>query len=556
MEKYNKINKKKEELINQLTTLNEDNEAIFLNDLNKATNDALKFICDASIEEYTSFFNEDQDKKAIAKKTGSNRRQSLEIVVEKIKYFIGRSNKYSLRFLIASVFIVFFSVAIIYVMNALKQEVYASDELWLYNLIDHESNLHSVLPSNTDEIIEYLTKPSPTINSSENTSESNKPTSTPDFIPTPSLNNTNEQLLLTNYIEYKKDSYYGFAALSYRNYKELVNYDIDESDLKELEVKWRNQLSLPLTTSIKQTVDAGSFSAVAILNDGEIKTAPSKEKSLYDDRWENVISIAVGKKRSIGILEDGGFITTDRKLDISEWKEWDYPTRKDVIQVVAGYDHVVVLRADGTVDACGVNGSGQCDVSNWTNIVAISTGDNFTVGLTLEGDILSTSNYINEQITKKREAAPNEWQDIRAIAAGGGTYDTNDDGTQISTGHILALRKDGKVVAAGHNSLGQCDVNEWQGVKAISAGLWHSVGLTENNEVLTVGGREGFKKIHDDAINNWKDIVAICAAWGYTIGVDKNGSCYAEGYSTSGLLDIIRDWKDVRISSSYIDSLN
>ena len=78
----------------------------------------------------------------------------------------------------------------------------------------------------------------------------------------------------------------------------------------------------------------------------------------------------------------------------------------------AGYNHSVGLRSDGTVVATGLNSSGQCDVTEWNNIIAISAGGKHTVG----------------------------------------------------------LRYDGTVIAVGSNEFGQCNVSDWRNVVWISAG--------------------------------------------------------------------------------------
>ena len=47
------------------------------------------------------------------------------------------------------------------------------------------------------------------------------------------------------------------------------------------------------------------------------------------------------------------------------------------------------LKADGTVVAVGKNDHGQCDVSDWRDIVAISAGRTHTVGLKADGTVVS-----------------------------------------------------------------------------------------------------------------------------------------------------------------------
>ena len=51
--------------------------------------------------------------------------------------------------------------------------------------------------------------------------------------------------------------------------------------------------------------------------------------------------------------------------------------------------HTVGLKSDGTVVAVGENDDGQCDVSEWTDIVAISAGSYHTVGLKSDGTVVA-----------------------------------------------------------------------------------------------------------------------------------------------------------------------
>lgn len=95
----------------------------------------------------------------------------------------------------------------------------------------------------------------------------------------------------------------------------------------------------------------------------------------------------------------------------------------------AGFEHSVALRSDGTVVAAGSNKHGQCDVSRWTDIVAVSAGAYFTLG----------------------------------------------------------LKSDGTVVAAGSNEFGQCDVSTWKNVKSIAAGDYDSVAVCNDGTVLACG---------------------------------------------------------------------
>ena len=103
--------------------------------------------------------------------------------------------------------------------------------------------------------------------------------------------------------------------------------------------------------------------------------------------------------------------------------------------IIAGTYHTVGLKAEGTVVAVGWNAYGQCDVSGWRDIVAISAGD----------------------------------------------------------GHTVGLKADGTVVAVGWNEYGQCNVDGWRDIVAISVGYNHTVGLKADGTMVAVGDNGGDK---------------------------------------------------------------
>ena len=48
------------------------------------------------------------------------------------------------------------------------------------------------------------------------------------------------------------------------------------------------------------------------------------------------------------------------------------------------------MKSDGTVVATGMNYYGECDVSDWRDIVAVSAGGSRTVGLKSDGTVVAT----------------------------------------------------------------------------------------------------------------------------------------------------------------------
>ena len=55
----------------------------------------------------------------------------------------------------------------------------------------------------------------------------------------------------------------------------------------------------------------------------------------------------------------------------------------------AGEYNTIAVRNDGTVVAVGHNEHGECDVSEWTDIVAVSAGSGHTVGLKSDGTVVA-----------------------------------------------------------------------------------------------------------------------------------------------------------------------
>ena len=65
------------------------------------------------------------------------------------------------------------------------------------------------------------------------------------------------------------------------------------------------------------------------------------------------------------------------------------------------------LKSDGTVVAVGDNEYGQCNVYDWSDIVAISAGKYYTVGLKSDGTVVAVGD--NEY----GQCNVSDWRDIK-----------------------------------------------------------------------------------------------------------------------------------------------
>ena len=76
------------------------------------------------------------------------------------------------------------------------------------------------------------------------------------------------------------------------------------------------------------------------------------------------MAVSAGSSHTIGLCSDGTVIATGKNMDgqcnVSDWKE--------IVAVSAGSSHTVGVRSDGTAVAIGFNEDGRCNISKWKNI--------------------------------------------------------------------------------------------------------------------------------------------------------------------------------------------
>ncbi len=96
----------------------------------------------------------------------------------------------------------------------------------------------------------------------------------------------------------------------------------------------------------------------------------------------------------------------------------------------------------------GYNAYGQCNVSDWTDIIAIDAGERHSVGLRADGTVVAAG--------YEKEGGPcdvDDWRDVIEISCGKNT--------------TIALRSDGTALATGNDekSYQVCSVNDWKNLR-------------------------------------------------------------------------------------------
>ena len=193
----------------------------------------------------------------------------------------------------------------------------------------------------------------------------------------------------------------------------------------------------------------------------------------------------------------------------------------------------------------GHNGDKQCDVTEWSNIQYIATGWTQNVGLDREGYIHITG-YGSKRQLREINSNIEQWQDIIAVAAGGGCKGG------LGDGHTVGLRKDGSAIAVGDKEFRQCETGDWTDIVAIAAGDWHTVGLKSDGTVVSTRpiNNSKIKELNNNAwdVDDWTDIVAIAAGSGNTIGLKSDGTLVYAGYDDNSKSSAVDAWINIMVN--------
>lgn len=267
-----------------------------------------------------------------------------------------------------------------------------------------------------------------------------------------------------------------------------------------------------------ETTDAPISTAAPTQEPGINYSNPKYPKEFWDQHAVRN-TIAAGYSHTVRLKTDSTVVAVgkndDGQCNVSGWS--------DIVAVAAGKAHTVGLKADDTVVAVGDNKYGQCDVTGWKDIVAVAAGNYHTVGLKADGTVVAVgSNW-------SRKCNVSDWTDIVAIAAG--------------SFHTVGLKADGTVVTVGANDAGQCNVSGWTDIVAIATGYALTMGLKADGTVVAVGE----DKYAQRNVNDWTDIVAIAAGNRHAVGLKKDGTVVAVGSNKKGQCNVSywNDWNDI-----------
>ena len=325
--------------------------------------------------------------------------------------------------------------------------------------------------------------------------------------------------------------------ISNKNYPKAIGVLSDLGDYKD---------SKELVSKLRYVINgdyiaAGGFFIGVIKDDGTVQQIGGYENSKSTKNWEGVTILSAHGEYLEGLDKNGRIKTTC---------PWTYEqlaaspacstnAMSQVIKQLPEIDNVkdfqsdyprsvIVLLVDGTVKILNtlVLPEEIESTKDWKNIVSVVESGCNVFGLREDGTVVAAGD--NSEGTCDVE----NWTDIVAIS---GVYNT------------IGLKEDGTVVAAGLNRFGQCDVEDWTDIISIATGANHTVGLKRDGTVVATGvNSHGQCNVED-----WTDIVAIDASFYFTIGLKSDGTLVLAGDCSHGKTPEVEN-----VSGLFVPSVN
>lgn len=234
----------------------------------------------------------------------------------------------------------------------------------------------------------------------------------------------------------------------------------------------------------------------------------------------NVKDIAVGATFSVGVSEDSeayvwGQTQVTKRVDLAE----DIPEKMgEIVQVSAGYDHIMVLNSKGQVFCWGNDRMQQCQVpsklqSGRTKVVYIEAGYQASIAIDEDGEI-----YF--------------WGNESMIDFKAGEYQGNLEKAKFTFSGVVGLTKDKEMVILGRKKASYSDIPELGEVVDFACTANTVCAITADGGITVWGYYErDLEKVPEDM--DGTPIQVEAGRYHYTVLTDT-GHVYSWGYDNYG----------------------
>lgn len=247
------------------------------------------------------------------------------------------------------------------------------------------------------------------------------------------------------------------------------------------------------TTTFKNInrLSASDTSVVYIDGNGGVKGSGSNANGQISSLpTSGSVKVAEGESFTAVLLNDGtvetcGLVAKEAKT-VMTWK--------DIVDIAAGKEHLVAIDNRGKIYCAGSNDVGQCEVTDFQNIIRIFALGDGTVGINEDGKLLFCGEFIGSSQLSKH-------QNVLDLAG--------------SNNSLVVLDEDGSVslYTKGQDFL---EVNSWKNIVDVAVGDDFVAGLDENGRVSIAIDNYLIK----EEVSQWRDIIAIASGKDYLVAFD------------------------------------
>ena len=200
---------------------------------------------------------------------------------------------------------------------------------------------------------------------------------------------------------------------------------------------------------------------------------------------------------------------------------------------------------NGTVVATGNNDSGQCNVSEWKDIVAIYAGSSATHGLKMDGTVVSTGSIYSVE-TNNVIMVDGDYSLCTLTSDGRVSEYGWTDIIDISDNDICAgVKKDGTVLLNVPDYYDDLipDVSTWKNIVSVDQSMYLLVGLRSDGTVVA-SPKMGTQETVLDTIATWKNVIAISVDTHRIVALTSTGKVLSTG---NGKDAQVSGWNNIKL---------
>lgn len=253
--------------------------------------------------------------------------------------------------------------------------------------------------------------------------------------------------------------------------------------------------TLPYTPTINDTyrLDVSDTTIVYIDNAGAIRgSGDNANGQISNLSSSQAIKVAEGANFTIALRADGslesyGFLGKYAK---------ELEGLTNIVDIAAGNGHVVAVDNKGKAYAFGDNSYGQCDVSDFSDIIRVYATSTGSILIRRDGKAMYCGTFLGSSMIKNHD------------------YIMGLDSSE----NILALIESGNKIYYYSKSLVFNSVSGWKDIVDVACGDDFIAGLDKNGKVYIDVDNDVIKS----EVESWENIIAIAAGSDYLIGFDGN----------------------------------